>query len=143
MCKGQDCENRGLAMVKDYPEYPRIYANDTNDMSLDILLGILDDKMISLAEMESLRGFTRRIEYFEILLRVLQNRESNSVGLNELPSLCRFGTMHHQSLTKFIRDQVAAGTLYVEQGDRRDKKVVRASEATIADLTRLLDLREG
>jgi hypothetical protein len=127
--------------MKDLPGYRKIVDNRPIDALLDKLLLIEERKLSEISEMDNLRGFTRRVEYWELLIRVLQNRDSFSVGLNELPSLCRYGSMHHQSLAKFIRDQIAGGTLVVEAGDRRDKKVVRASEQTMVDFVRLLDVR--
>jgi hypothetical protein len=84
-----------------------------------------------------LRAFSRRIEHWELLLRILQSRDNLSLGLNDLPSLCQLGGMHDHSLTRFLREQVAAGRLYTVVGDRRDKKVVRASSKLIEQFSRL------
>lgn len=88
-----------------------------------------------------LRSFARRFDHWELLLRIMQHRRSTSIGLNEIALHCRFGGMHHNSLSQFLRDQVTAKNLNIEPGNRRDKKVVRPSEKLLADFVRLSSLR--
>ena len=86
---------------------------------------------------ETLRHFSRRIEYWDLLIRVLKSGGNNSVGLNDIALLCKSGTMHPHSLTKFLRETISAGLVYTEEGNPRDKKVVRASAQLITDFVSL------
>lgn len=91
----------------------------------------------------SLRSFSRRIDYWELLLRIMENRSSKDTGLNEIPSLCRYGGMHQHSLARFLREQIAAKLIYTEVGNRRDKKVLRPSEQLVSDLVDFSLLTNG
>jgi hypothetical protein len=110
-----------------------IAEQDKIQFAIDAELGRLNTTLKS----EALRRFSRRIEYWDLLITILENRGSNLIGLNDIVLQCKSGTMHPHSLTRFLREQMSAGLIYAEEGDRRDKKVIRASEQLISDFLSL------
>jgi hypothetical protein len=89
---------------------------------LDALLLCEMTRMEHMSASTHLRVFSRRMDFWELFITILINREEKRIGLNELPSLCKFTSLHNQSLTKFLRDRIATRDLVVETGDRSDKK---------------------
>ena len=105
---------------------------------------IAEERRLQLiSTLPGLKNFSRRIEHWEMLIRILQQEGSRSIGLNEIPRLCRHGSMHHHSMAKFLRDQVAVGLLVVEEGDRSDKKILRANDLLASSFLSLTARGEG
>jgi hypothetical protein len=99
-----------------------IDVDGLQDRLLDAMLLCEMTRMEHMSASPHLRAFSRRMDFWELFVTILMNREEKRVGLNELPSLCKFTSLHNQSLTKFLRDRIATRDLAVETGDRSDKK---------------------
>ncbi len=104
---------------------------------LELAIGTEERRLSAMLGSEALRRFSRRIEHWDLLLRILEQRDNNCVGLNDIVLRCKSGTMHPHSLAKFLREQISAGLVYAEEGDRRDKKVIRASDQLISEFLML------
>lgn len=122
-----------MRQIVGKPSLSRFVDAPTDLSEIEVALREEEDRLRHIFSSATLRPFVRRVEYWDLLIRIIEIRNDKSTGLNDIASLSRYGTMHHHSLTKFVREQVAAGNFYIEEGDRRDKKIVRANDELIMD----------
>jgi hypothetical protein len=88
-------------------------------------------KAIEIWEKEpDLKPFLQKIDFFKLLLEISTNRNSNT-GLNEIASMMKNLTIHHNTSSNFLRDRLADGHLISKQGDRIDKKILRVPPNTL------------
>ena len=88
-------------------------------------------KAIEIWEKEpDLKPFLQKIDFFKLLLEISTNRNSNT-GLNEIASMMKNLTIHHNTSSNFLRDRLADGHLISKQGDRIDKKILKVPPNTL------------
>jgi len=80
-----------------------------------------------------LKPFLQKIDFFKILLEISTNKNKNT-GLNEIGSIVKNLTIHHNTSSNFLRDRLADGHLISNQGDRIDKKILTVPPNTLKSL---------
>ena len=81
-------------------------------------------------EEPDLKPFLKKIDFFKLLLEISTNTNNNT-GLNEIASMMKNLSIHHNTSSNFLRDRLADGHLISKQGDRIDKKILSVPPNTL------------